>query len=255
MSKIAFNSNPLGTGTFTIASPNSNSDRTFTLPDATGTVLTSAGGTMTGTYGFGGFISLQTSDANGYPRINGASSSAQLGLFRSSGGTEGGMFIGGDGDQFSVWSSSFTRRLNVSQAGIVTMPNQPAFQVFSVINGYSLGAGADFVFDGVRFNRGNNFNTSISRFTAPVAGVYMFHFQTIQIGVVNNYAIALTLNGSTISGTFQHGSNNTGNWEEISTTAALQLAAGDSVGVRNTSSFTVTYHGNAWSNFSGYLIG
>jgi hypothetical protein len=42
MSKVAIQGDALGTGTFTIASPNSNSDRTLTLPDNSGTVLTSA---------------------------------------------------------------------------------------------------------------------------------------------------------------------------------------------------------------------
>jgi len=40
MSKIALTGNASGTGVFTIASPNSNSDRTFNLPDASGVVLT-----------------------------------------------------------------------------------------------------------------------------------------------------------------------------------------------------------------------
>jgi hypothetical protein len=42
MSRVALAGNASGTGTFTIASPNSNSDRTLTLPDEAGTVLTSA---------------------------------------------------------------------------------------------------------------------------------------------------------------------------------------------------------------------
>ena len=42
MSKVAITGNASGTGTFTIASPNSNSDRTLNLPDNSGTVLTSA---------------------------------------------------------------------------------------------------------------------------------------------------------------------------------------------------------------------
>jgi hypothetical protein len=42
MSKIALTPNASGSGTFTIASPNSNTDRTLTLPDEAGTVLTSA---------------------------------------------------------------------------------------------------------------------------------------------------------------------------------------------------------------------
>jgi hypothetical protein len=40
MSRIAFTPNASGTGTFSIASPGTNTDRTLTLPDATGTVLT-----------------------------------------------------------------------------------------------------------------------------------------------------------------------------------------------------------------------
>ena len=42
MSKIALTPNASGSGTFTLASPNSDTDRTLTLPDEAGTVLTSA---------------------------------------------------------------------------------------------------------------------------------------------------------------------------------------------------------------------
>jgi len=42
MSKVKIEGNASGTGTFTIAAPNSNSDRSITLPDEAGTVLTSA---------------------------------------------------------------------------------------------------------------------------------------------------------------------------------------------------------------------
>ena len=42
MSRITLSGNASGTGNFTLASPNSNTDRTLTLPDATGTVLTTA---------------------------------------------------------------------------------------------------------------------------------------------------------------------------------------------------------------------
>ena len=43
MSLIKLSGNPSGTGAFTIAAPNSNTDRTLTLPDATGTVVTADG--------------------------------------------------------------------------------------------------------------------------------------------------------------------------------------------------------------------
>lgn len=42
MSKVQLQGNASGTGIFTIASPNSNIDRTLTLPDNAGTLLTSA---------------------------------------------------------------------------------------------------------------------------------------------------------------------------------------------------------------------
>lgn len=42
MSKVAVAGNASGTGVFTIAAPNSNTDRTLTLPDEAGQILTSA---------------------------------------------------------------------------------------------------------------------------------------------------------------------------------------------------------------------
>jgi hypothetical protein len=42
MSNVKIEGNASGTGTFTIAAPNSSTDRTLTLPDEAGTVLTSA---------------------------------------------------------------------------------------------------------------------------------------------------------------------------------------------------------------------
>lgn len=61
MSKVALSGNASGTGTFTIASPNSNTDRTLTLPDATGTVLVS-GQPVTATTGtFSGNVTLGSS--------------------------------------------------------------------------------------------------------------------------------------------------------------------------------------------------
>lgn len=42
MSKVKVQGNPSGTGTLTIAAPDTNTDRTLTLPDAAGTVLAGA---------------------------------------------------------------------------------------------------------------------------------------------------------------------------------------------------------------------
>lgn len=56
MSKVQLQGNASGTGIFTIASPNSNTDRTLTLPDAAGTLQVS-GNPISGTTGtFSGLI-------------------------------------------------------------------------------------------------------------------------------------------------------------------------------------------------------
>jgi hypothetical protein len=49
MSKVSLAGNASGTGIFTIASPNSNTDRTLTLPDNTGTLVTNTSGSVTQT--------------------------------------------------------------------------------------------------------------------------------------------------------------------------------------------------------------
>lgn len=48
MSKIAFQSQEDGTGTFTIAAPVGNTNRTLTIPDSSGTLITTAGAAMSG---------------------------------------------------------------------------------------------------------------------------------------------------------------------------------------------------------------
>jgi hypothetical protein len=60
MSNITLSANAGGTGIFTIASPSSNTNRTLTLPDETGTFLTS-GGAIAGTTGsFTGNLSFNS---------------------------------------------------------------------------------------------------------------------------------------------------------------------------------------------------
>jgi hypothetical protein len=60
MSKIALSGNASGTGTFTIASPDSSTDRTLDLPDAAGTIQVS-GNPISGTTGsFSGDLSFNS---------------------------------------------------------------------------------------------------------------------------------------------------------------------------------------------------
>jgi hypothetical protein len=78
MSKIALSGNASGTGTFTIASPDSSTDRTLNLPDAAGTIQVS-GNPISGTTGtFTGLVDISAAGAGqiAFPATQNASANA-----------------------------------------------------------------------------------------------------------------------------------------------------------------------------------
>ena len=64
MAKVKIQGNASGTGVLTVTAPNTSTDRTITLPDSTGELLSTAGGTMTGdlTIGTVGSVTSSGSD-------------------------------------------------------------------------------------------------------------------------------------------------------------------------------------------------
>ena len=64
MSKIKVKGHDSGTGVITIEAPNTSTDRTLTLPDSTGELLSTAGGTMTGDLTIGTVGSVTSSGAD-----------------------------------------------------------------------------------------------------------------------------------------------------------------------------------------------
>ncbi len=77
MSKIALSGNASGTGTFTIASPNGNTDRTLTLPDNTGTLVTqNSQPAFASTIGVGGATPSASGAGITFPATQSASTDA-----------------------------------------------------------------------------------------------------------------------------------------------------------------------------------
>ena len=75
--------------------------------------------TVTGTsstFNTGNSGTFVTNDGDGYPRLTMSSSSAQLGLFRSSTAV-GGMYIGADANGFRIMDASFGTKFSLSQSG------------------------------------------------------------------------------------------------------------------------------------------
>jgi hypothetical protein len=106
MSKISIEGNALGTGTFTIASPNSNTSRTLTLPDNTGTIITqNSTPAFASTIGVGGATAAASGAGITFPATQSASSDVNT-LDDYEEGTFTPTLVGG----FSVAPTSYTEQ-------------------------------------------------------------------------------------------------------------------------------------------------
>lgn len=147
-----------------------------------------------------------------------------------------------------------TQRIVVDASGRVTMPNQPAFYARRTIAGDNRPTGTctEWAISGTgSFNRGSHFNTSTGRFTAPVAGAYLFAANPgyKQQNITFNWY--WQINGSNM----QEGVRVVGGLTNHSTftgATIVTLNANDYVSINMNS----LHHVNVtYNSFSGYLLG
>ena len=98
MSKIALSGNASGTGTLTIAAPNTNSDFTLTLPDTTAPILAGSGITLSASAPANTLVT----DASGNVLVNGTSTTAKFAVANNT--TDGTYNI----RQYAVFGTSTT---------------------------------------------------------------------------------------------------------------------------------------------------
>jgi hypothetical protein len=150
----------------------------------------------------------------------------------------------------------------IDTVGRMTRPYQTLF--LASINGIPSSTAAGIVpYDVVTTNVGSNFNTSTYTFTAPVAGNYMFtygirvdgfttgnyfHFRPLKNNATN------TAGSGWYGGDYINYSSNT-SFVGAYATFTLNLAANDTIKLRNDCSISAgTYLGyQSW--FNGYLLG
>jgi len=149
--------------------------------------------------------------------------------------------------------------LEIDSNGRVTKPLQPAFHAYRNGGNYTKSSAGyhKVLADATRYNIGSHYDTSNNRFTAPVAGRYLFTIaiNTYTNGADNQYGSFLYLNGSNYIALARHYARGDGDMV-ASGSAILQLAANDYVEMwsyNNDTSFGYS-SGTLWQGFTGCLL-
>ncbi len=195
-------------------------------------------------------IKFEDTDASGTPLSYIYASDGQLSLRADDGNETDSSRI-----DFKV---DGTERFRIDKDGYVTKPDTPAFHYYAPSNSSSssrmTGNNEDIVFANAALNVGSHYNNSNGRFTAPVAGRYLFVFN----GLIDNDAsgahrnCALFKNGSWAGVTFCYDYNGGENhYHGMSGSGIISMAANDYVTFRATEG----WHCSNETNGGGYLLG
>ncbi len=153
----------------------------------------------------------------------------------------------------------------MSGTGHVLMPSQPSFFARGSQNNWvsiSNGTRSSPTYATPAFNPGSHFSTSNGRFTAPVNGVYYFHFHPyVKMNSVSDLGYygttEILVNDNLYNGQETiYGYQNNGDYDQIQTvTSIMSLSSGDYVTTAvQANSADVSFYGSA-CYFMGYLIG
>jgi hypothetical protein len=188
MSKVAIKGATTGTGTFTIESPATNTDRTLVLPDAAGTVIV-------GTQPAGDIVGTTATQTLTNKSISGAQiNSGTVAVARLGSGTPGtGNFLRGDGSWQTVPASapSTTDVLNATAGATAGAVGTYAFLAHATIDVFFV-AGDTFAGSNLRFTGGGTGTTNGGirklSFTGTPSGTWRAMGATVAIEAGNNSA-------------------------------------------------------------------
>ncbi len=153
-----------------------------------------------------------------------------------------------------IYSNNSDLGMKITNAGQVTMPNQPSFAA-SRSQGAVPNTSTTYIFANAYYNVGSHYNTSNGIFTAPVAGKYFFSVNLMdETSATHSNSYGLVMKNG---GVFQYiyGTNPTaGTHHRFTWAGVIDLAANDTI---NVNSGNITWYGahNDYTYFSGYLLG
>jgi hemin uptake protein HemP len=199
MSKISLAPDVSGTGIFTIASPNSNTNRTLTLPDDTGTIVTNSGNQA------GSFTTLNTSGAVVF---NDAGADVD---FRVEGDTNANLlFVDAGNDRVGIGVATPQNKFQIDDGGVsatgVLRLNNPAnagdnFGVQLLFS--NVGSGPTYhsmaSITAIRTNTAANYNSDLLFATQASSGASLTERARITSSgdlLIGKTAISITANGA-----------------------------------------------------------
>jgi hypothetical protein len=149
---------------------------------------------------------------------------------------------------------SEAEKFRIDSVGRVTMPAQPCF-LATRTSGSMTTNGQTVVFNSVQFNTGSHYNSTNGRFTAPIAGNYLFALSAITgIGSGDQSYLNLYKNNA-FYGLSIYAGGQTTYYKNFSSSFILNLAAGDYIELvvgTNTNLYAAGDGGNP--RFSGCLL-
>jgi hypothetical protein len=157
-----------------------------------------------------------------------------------------------------------SEKMRIYNSGIITAPSQVSFKAYFSGSNPSLAKGSlvTMPYNAREYDNQNNFSTSTYKFTAPVAGKYLFIANVNMYGVDDAAAVRifLTINSSTNRLLFWRQNMATGNTGDCNFSGSdiLSLAAGNTVEVRIITDGSGTFNVSAgldYNSFSGQLLG
>lgn len=137
--------------------------------------------------------------------------------------------------------------MRINKDGAVTQPYQPSFYANGPSSNQTLGNQGDLVMNSAKFNYGNHYNTTNYRFTAPVAGRYLFTWSVFLNSATGRCSIKV--NG----GNYHNLQMDVGGG--MGQAAIINLNANDYVTVGDWQNLSGMQYWGEHAHFSGILLG